>query len=456
MSLDLRLQPDQPALAAVPTPQVCYLLLTLAAEGRIAGQRAVNWALVADASRSMRIPIISEEQFRRLVREGGAHEVLVDGVPVWQFRAPVPADIDATSPTAMDYVMRALASVIEQMQPDDRFALVACAEEAELLAPGTPGTERGRLAQAVGRLKALDLGNETDLARGMQLALDDLRQGRERGAARVARLLLLTDGFTRQPETCLALARQAAAEGLSVSTLGLGGEFQEDVLTALADASGGRAAFVRHPEEIPTAVAHELAAARAVAAHAVTLRLELAAGVKLQRATSIAPTLATLEPLAAAPALQILRLGDLEPGHPAVVLLELLVPPDMPGERVRLARLRALSESPHTRSDRDVLATHTPRATALPPEVLDAAARANALHLQRRALDAAAHGEHHEAARLLRTVAARLRELGEADLAAVAQQESDNLEHTGQTTRMGAKELTYSTRRLGSRRDLNQ
>jgi hypothetical protein len=451
MSLDLRFQPDSLTLAAAAAPQVCYLLVSLTAHGSAAPQRAVNWALVADASRSMRIPIINEEMFRRLVREGGAHEVLVDGVPVWQFRAPVPPDIDANSPTAIDHVARALASVVEHLQSRDRLALVAYAEDAVLLAPGTSGAERGRLAQAIGRLKTLDLGDETNLARGMQLALDELRQGREPGAGRVSRLLLLTDGFTREPDVCRALAREAAAEGFSISTLGLGGDFQEDVLTALADMSGGRAVFVRHAEEIPAAVAHELSAARAVAAQAAALRLELQEGVVLRQATSIAPTLAPLEPLEAAPGVLALRLGDLEPGQPAAVLLELLVPPMPSGNRARLARLRAVSESPRDIVEREVLAAVGPRAAPVSPEVLDAAGRANALRLQRRALDAAAQGRRDEAARLLRAVAARLRELGEADLAAMAQQESDEIARTGQTTRMGAKELTYSTRRLGSR-----
>lgn len=425
--------------------------MTLTAQGSATLQRAVNWALVADASRSMRIPIINEELFRRLVREGGAHEVLVDGVPVWQFRAPVPPDIDANSPTAIDHVMRALASVVEHLQPHDRLALVAYAEHALLLAPSTSGAERGRLAQAIGRLKTLDLGDETNLARGMQLALDELRQGRAPGAGHISRVLLLTDGFTRDPDACRALAREAAAEGFAVSTLGLGGDFQEDVLTALADTSGGRAVFVHHAAEIPAAVVHELAASRAVAAQAAVLRLELHEGVVLRHATSIAPTLAALEPLAAVPGVLALRLGDLEPGQPAVVLLELLVPPTPPGSRARLGRLRAMSEAPRDIIEREVLATVLPQSAPAPAPVLDAAARANALRLQRRALEAAAQGQGDEAVRLLRAVAARLRELGEPELAAIAQQESDELARTGQTTRMGAKELTYSTRRLGRR-----
>jgi hypothetical protein len=73
------------------------------------------------------------------------------------------------------------------------------------------------------------------------------------------------------------------------------------------------------------------------------------------------------------------------------------------------------------------------------------------VRLQRRALDAATSGDHATAALLLRSVAMRLHELGEVGLANIALQEADELERTGKTTRLGAKELTYNTRRLGSR-----
>jgi hypothetical protein len=110
-----------------------------------------------------------------------------------------------------------------------------------------------------------------------------------------------------------------------------------------------------------------------------------------------------------------------------------------------------MSEAPRDSIEREMFATVTPQSAPAPATVLDAAARANALRLQRRALEAAAQGQRDEAVRLLRAVAARLRELGEPELAAIAQQESDELARTGQTTRMGAKELIYSTRRLGRR-----
>ncbi|HJZ49508.1 MAG TPA: VWA domain-containing protein, partial [Roseiflexaceae bacterium] len=97
--LTLQINPHQPALGLLREHQLCYVLLTITAHGSGAG-RPVNWALVADASRSMRIPIVDEAQFRALLRENAAQETLVDGVPVWQLSGPVPPEVRAASPNA--------------------------------------------------------------------------------------------------------------------------------------------------------------------------------------------------------------------------------------------------------------------------------------------------------------------------------------------------------------------
>lgn len=452
MTLNLRLEPASPNLAVRNESQVCYVLVTLHALDN-PGLYAVSWTLIADASRSMRIPIISEEQFRQLVRAGGAHEVLVDGVPVWQFGQPMPPEVDAAAPSALDYVSQALYSIVEHLQHRDRFALVACAEDAVLLAPSTHGDARDMLVQHIDKLKALQLGEETDLDQGLQLGLSELLQSRDHGAPRIERLILLTDGFTRNPDACLSLARQAVTAGVSISTLGLGGDFQDDLLTALADLSGGRAVFLRRADEIPQAVAHELTLARAVSARAVTLTVSLSEGVLLRHVTSITPTLATLEAVPGPSAVYTLHLGDLEQRQPVTLLLEVLAPPAPPlgstsTRRVRLAHLLATGEAAQ-QATLDLVATYTAHPDPAPAAVLDAAARANAVRLQRRALQAAANGERDRAVSLLRAVAARLRELGEAALASIALHEADTLAQTGRTTRLGAKELTYATRRLG-------
>jgi hypothetical protein len=69
--------------------------------------------------------------------------------------------------------------------------------------------------------------------------------------------------------------------------------------------------------------------------------------------------------------------------------------------------------------------------------------------LQRKAAAATARGDQPAAAAALRAAAARLSELGHPDLAAAALREADALAATGRGTGVGAKELTYATRRLG-------
>ncbi|RRR65359.1 MAG: VWA domain-containing protein [Candidatus Viridilinea halotolerans] len=448
MTLFLRLQPPVVTLRPHTEAQICYALVTVAAD---AGGAAlpVSWAVVADASRSMRIPIVSEEQFRDLVRHGGAQEVLVDGVPVWQLTGPVPDTIRNVAPSALDHTARALHSIIERMDREDRLCLVACAEDAVLLA-AADGARRADLVAGLARLPSLNLGEETDLAAGLRLALAELGFTE---TTEVSRVILLTDGFTRDSTSCLELARAAAARGVSISTLGLGGEFQDDLLTEMADLSGGRAIYLRHAEEIPAAVAAELDAARGVQARALQLELHLPRGVALRHATRLNPALAPMHWQAQAEGRRLtLALGDLERGTPIRLLLELLAPPTPPrptadGARVRLAALRAVSGE--ALATADLVAHYTPQAHGPSVPILAAAARASAMRLQRRARAAAAAGDARAAAKLLQAVAARMAALGETALAQAALHEAEALATTGHGTAGGAVELTYATRRLG-------
>lgn len=436
--LTLACTPQMPELALLSEPQVCYVLLSLGARGR-AGQLPVSWALVADASRSMRIPILDEQQFRELVRRGGAHEVVVDGVPVWQLSGPAPPDVRAAARSPLDHLKRALHTVVEQLESEDRFALVACAERAVLLAPGASGAERGALAQAIGRLGEADLGDRTDLARGLALALDDLRAARR--AQRSERVLLLTDGFTEHPEACLALAAQAAAEHVAITTVGLGGEFQEALLTELADRSGGRALFLADPAATPQAIAAEVAASRTAAARGAALRIDPAPGVSVRRVTRIRPALAVLRE-GAGPA--EIALGDVPAGGEVRVLVELVAPPA--AGAAPLATISATCDGADPAAV-DVSARFTDDPAPLDAAVRSAADRASVARLQRRAAQPGVASA--ESARLLRASAARLEQLGERGLAAAAREQAAAIERGGRPASIPTKELTYATRRLG-------
>lgn len=443
-TLMLDLTPQPAALGAQRMPQVCYALLTVAAADRDIA-RPINWAFVADASRSMRIPIVDEAQFRALIRENGAQEALVDGVPVWQLATPVPPEIRAVAKSALDHVAHALHTILERLDGEDRFALIACAEQALVLSRSASGSERAMLAQGIAQISRLDLGDETDLSVGIASALDELERGRD--GLRADRLVLLTDGFTRAPEDCRALVVEAAAQGVAVTTVGLGGEFQAELLTELADLSGGRALFLPQANEIAQAISAELAAARAVLTRGLTLALAPQAGATIRRVTRVHPTLSVLFEGGQPDIPHTLRPGDLAGGETLALLVELVVPAEA-ASRIPLlhARVSARQTVP---VEAELVGRRYAAAPPLAPPLREATARANVARLQQRAQAAAQAGDTVTAMRLLAAAAAQLDDLGATGLARALRAQADVLATSGAADALAAKELLYATRRLG-------
>lgn len=442
MPFQVRCAPEPVTLPALPQPQVAYVHLTIAATGYSA--LPLHLAIVADASRSMRIPIVDDAQFRDLVRNSGAHEVLVDGVPVWQLGTPLASEMRARYPSPIDYTARALHSLIERLNQTDRLALIACASDAIVLAPSTPGDRRAELVAAIARLPALRLGETTNLAQGLQLALAQFVVTDEPA---VRRIVLLTDGFTTDTTLCVAAAREAAARGITISTVGLGGTFEEELLTQLADLSGGHASLVYEARHIPSTIATELESARQTIVQAITMQIRLPQTVTLRRITRLAPELSVLTPLSTEHGRRLtLPLGDLRRGEAVRLLCEFLVAPSPVGSQRMLARLHLKSGTHEHRAE--IIAHYESHAANPPPELLPIITHASIAYLHHRANVARQHGDYSAAANLLRQLAARLRDVGETALARLAFDEAIALE---QTHRPGAtgKELTYATRRLG-------
>jgi hypothetical protein len=444
-SLTLSTSPGPLIFEARCEPQVGYVLLTVQAS--VTGAvppRPVNWALVADVSRSMRIPIVDETQFRSLLRNGSAQETLVDGVPVWQLSGSVPREMRDAASSALDHVVRALHTIVERLDRHDRLALVVFADHALLLIPGMVGSDRVTLVRAIERLPGLNLGDGTNLADGIALALNQIRANRDGRCA--DRVILLTDGFTRDSAACLALADQAAGEHIAITTIGLGGEFQDDLLTAIADRSGGHALFLKRASAIPRAVGAELETVRAAAVPAVTIAIAPMRGMQLRRVTRMRPAPALLAQPVGAAAADVTQgaLGGLAAGTAVVFLLGFFFSGADPGTFWVCGGGGVCSWVGV--ADADIRATVTHRAPPMSDDVRAAAARAMAARLMRRATTAS---DPAEAARLMRAAAARFDELGEQALAAAAREQAAAFERGASIAGVATRELTYATRRLG-------
>jgi hypothetical protein len=411
----------------------------------------VDVAFVVDQSASMCIPILPQAQFQELARLGAASETIVDGIAVWHFKN-VPESCRGMGPRNIDYVKQALRRAMERLSPLDRFSVIAFARDTCVLIDGEPGQSKQALTEKIERLESLPLGNETHLAAGMQRAYEHAARHSTRD--RVHRMIILTDGFTLDAPQCRFFAEKAAQDGISISTMGLGVEFNEELLISIADASGGNAYFIRDPKEIPVAIDRELAGVQDVVLRGVNLKMNLMPGVDLRRVYRARPMISDLGSPRGQDASLDFSLGEMGRSDEIAFLFQLVLPTRPPGSH-KLAHLLLEYRQPGSRLEmqrirHDCAIRYQAGVVDLTPNprVLNIARKQSLFRLQTRALEDAARGDITGATVKLRTTATRLINMGENQLAEAALNEAASLEKCGQMSPAGTKRLRYDTRRL--------
>ena len=435
-------------------PRLIYLLVDMRA-GLDAEplQAPVNMAIVLDVSESMRLPVLTQEQFQELKQLGQVQQTVSDGVPVWTFKS-IPDHIKKNAPSNLEAVQASIAQAASHFEAHDRVSLVAFADHAEVLMRGVPGDEHRRVMEAISALADVRLGDETDIGGGLSAGLEEMR--REQAHGMVCRALILTDGFTRDPERVETLAKEAREAGMSVSTLGIGTEFNEKLLVDVADASLGNAYFARTPQEIPSAFAQELAAVQAILMRNVQIELRVSAGVEVRRVYRVRPAINLVLDEERGERSLIVSMGDFDPTQPPALLAELIVP-GKPGGSFRVAQVSVSREGDEGTREAvgksDLVLVYSPNLGRMEPNpmVMNTVEKVSAYVLQTRALDDMALGNPAAATQKLRAAATRLLTVGETELAEALQAEATRVEQSGQVSPESAKELRYATRRLTQR-----
>jgi Ca-activated chloride channel family protein len=240
----LEVQLSTPFLPAQTSVRLVGALVTIA--DIPATTAPLRLLVVVDKSESMMLPMVTQEQLEELRRRGALRQTVRDGVTVWEYSgAPVPELLNA--PRGIDFVKDALRQVVERLSDADEFALIAFASHAQTVIPLSSARQRRTLLGELERLEMLELGQETRLSAGLQEALAQLGAMPTEGF--VNRIVVLTDGFAQDANDCYTVAAQASARGVAISTLGLGAQFNDELMTGLADRTGGNAEWV--PDPVP-------------------------------------------------------------------------------------------------------------------------------------------------------------------------------------------------------------
>lgn len=345
----------------------------------------------------------------------------------------------------MQNVKIAAQDLLGALRPDDRLAIVAFSDRAEVLAPSELVRNTSSFNSAIA---ALTPGGGTEICRGLLAGLEQLRAGM--AADSINHLILLTDGRTYgDEEFALTEARRAASEGLGISALGIGEDWNDSFLDKLAQYGGGVSQYIHSPAQLRGILRDQIQGLSNAVAQRVRLRANLAPYVHLRAVQRAAPYMEVLEVNAE----NTVSLGALTVAEPVSVVWELTVDRQDAGER-RILRFDLEAEDSTNAEPimmrRDVTVTFVPKAepAPVPPRLLNALQRLSVFKLQEQAWNALESGDARQATQFLEAAATQLFNMGFRELGQTAMLEVGRISQGGDPTGTGRKKLRYGTRAL--------
>jgi Ca-activated chloride channel homolog len=179
---------------------------------------------------------------------------------------------------------QAACVAVDQLGADDYFSLVIYDNNAEVLIEPVRIGSRGDREDLKARIDRIRPGGGTALHAGVTLGARQLRRYLDKEF--VNRVILLSDGLANvgpsRTSDLAELGRDLRRDGMSVTTIGVGDDYNEDLMTSLAEASHANYYYVRDAEKLPGIFSEELGAARTLVARGVTIRITVPDGVRLK------------------------------------------------------------------------------------------------------------------------------------------------------------------------------
>ncbi|MFT3768739.1 MAG: VWA domain-containing protein [Minicystis sp.] len=179
----------------------------------------------------------------------------------------------------IDQAKRSAVQMIREMRDDDQIAFVRYASDTELVQPLAPvGLVREAL---IARINAISASGGTNIPPALSQGLAALATA---GGGRVKRVVLASDGLDSSRAIAEQVAREAAAQGVTISSMGIGLDFDEGYMGGVAVAGHGNFAFVKDASTLATFLHRELQETATTMAQNVTARVRLPDGFRFVQA----------------------------------------------------------------------------------------------------------------------------------------------------------------------------
>lgn len=346
----------------------------------------------------------------------------------------------------MDVVKASAIQVLRNLRPQDVLSVVTFSDRAEVVIPAAYYQERAKLEA---KIQMIYPSGATEIYQGLEAGVREVMRSYD--SRRVNHIVLLTDGHTYGDEQeCLALASKISEQGIGISAMGIGKEWNDIFLDVMATRTGGSSAYIAEPQDIKRLLLERFNALAQIYAEEVVLKLTPADGIDLSYVFRLQP-----DP---SPVVidTTMRLGTILQDASTQLLFEYIIQPKavksdlaavLDGILKVSVAAQPLPVPPlRLRVSRPVSARPEPEPP--PPKIVQALSRLMLYRMQEKARDEINNGRIDSATRHLQNLATNLLSQGERSLAQTILLEVNHLKSKNALSSEGSKKMTYGTRAL--------
>ncbi len=352
---------------------------------------------------------------------------------------------NSMSGSRLNAVKNTANQIIQALRPEDILSVVTFNDRAEVI---IPATRNQNLNLLTARISQIYPGGGTEIFQGLDTGYQELKKNLNQRYTN--HIILITDGRTYgDEESCLELAKLAADQGITIHTLGIGDEWNDDFLDALATITGGNSEFAETTNGIQTFLKEKFGRIQNTVINNLTLDINTPDNVELRYAFRMNPDASSII------LGDTLALGDIPKEQGLSVLMEFLIESTGNQQEVQvldgiLHLMMPSAPIPNFSSrltfSRPVVENPEP---VPPPQILiRAMSRLSLYRLQEMARKDMRNGDITKATQRLKNLATQLLMSGEENLAQTVMLELDHINKNQEMSENAQKQIKYGTRAL--------
>jgi Ca-activated chloride channel homolog len=180
----------------------------------------------------------------------------------------------------IEYARQAACYAVEQLLSSDRISVTIYDDRIDTLVPSTLATNK---AHIIRQIQGISARNMTALHAGWLQG--GVQVSEYLNSEHLNRVILLSDGLANvgetNPDVIASDVQGLAKRGVSTTTMGIGDDYNEDLLEAMARSGDGNYYYIRSPQQLPNIFSQELQGLMGTIGTGVTLGIEPQAGVEV-------------------------------------------------------------------------------------------------------------------------------------------------------------------------------